>query len=221
MTDTEISEMAADPAGITPDTVAAPLDLEDLQAVVVDTDDPDDTEEGARVALAVREVLERQLAAGQALSCELLYVASGVTAAVAEAPAVVLGAVRGGATLPAAFTQSSSVLQDVVTDAGDRIRSAIGDYISGQANLPNAVIGGTAEVTGSVVRAQGTVLSSAVDAAFTVATVAIQRGEVRDTIDQEWRELAAAAASARQSVGEKFDAARDGVRQAVAVAVAD
>ena len=191
MTDTQITEMAADPADI----------------------DPDDDE--ARAALAVREVLERQLAAAAALSFELLDVASDLTAAVAEAPATVIGAVRGGATLPAAFTQSSSALQGVVTDAGDRLRSAIGEYLSGQAVLPNAVIEGAAEVTGSVVRAQGSVVSSAVDAAFTVATVATQGGELRESIDREWRELAAAASSARQSIGAKVDSARQGVRDAV------
>lgn len=214
MTDTQIPEMAADPADIDPEAIAAPIELAELEEVVIVDEDESEDDDG-RAALAIREVLERQLAAAAALSFELLDVASGLTAAIAETPATVIGAVRGGATLPAAFTQSSSALQDVVADAGDRLRSAIGEYVSGQAVLPNAVIEGAAEVTGSVVRAQGSIVSSAVDAAFTVATVATQGGELRDSIDREWRELTAAAASARQSIGAKADSARQGVRDAI------
>ncbi|CAN5276183.1 hypothetical protein BH09ACT8_BH09ACT8_57520 [soil metagenome] len=188
--------------------------ISDISADPIDVESDDDE---ARAALAIREVLERQLAAGQALSRELLDVASVLTAAVVEAPAAVVGAVRGGATLPAAFTQSGSALRGVVADAGDRTRSAIGEYISGQAVLPNAVIEGAAEVTGSVVRAQGRVVTSAVDAAFSVATVANQGGELRDSIEREWRELAAAATSARQTVGHKVESARQGVREAISV----
>ena len=219
MENTQISEMAANPADIAPETIAAPIELAGLEeaAEIYESTEDEESDDEARAALAIREVVERQLAAGQALSRELLDVASDLTAAVVEAPAAVIGAVRGGATLPAAFTQSVSALQNVTADAVDRVRAAVGDYVSGQAVLPNAVIEGAAEVTGSVVRAQGSVVSSALDAAFTVATVATQGGELRDSIDREWRELTATAASARQSVGEKVETARQGVRDAITV----
>jgi hypothetical protein len=179
--------------------------------------DEDESEDEARTPLPIRAVLRRQLVAGQTLSSELIEAASDLTAAIAETPATVVNAVRGGATLPAAFTHSTDALHDVVADAGDRVRAAVGDYIGNQANLPNAVIGGAAEVAGSVVRAQGSIASSAVDAAFTVATVAAHGGELRDALDREWRELSATASSARENVNHTFDVARQGIRQAAAV----
>jgi hypothetical protein len=182
-----------------------------------ESEEDEDTADEARSPLPLLAVLERQLVAGQTLSSELIDAASDLTAAIAEAPAAVVNAVRGGATLPAAFTHSTGALQDVVADAGDRVRAAVGEYIGSQAKLPNAVIGGAAEVAGSLVRAQGSVASSAVDAAFAVATVAAHGGELRDAIDREWRELSATASSARENVNHTFDIARQGVRQAVAV----
>jgi hypothetical protein len=206
MTDTESTEMAADPA-----------DVELVELEADGGDSSEDTVAEARAPLPIRAVLERQLVAGQTLSSELIDAASDLTAAIAEAPAALVNAVRGGATLPAAFTHSTSGLHNVAADAGDRMRAALGEYVSGQANLPNAVIGGAAEVTASLVRAQGSVAGSAVDAAFAVAAVAAHGGELRDALDREWRELSAAASSARENVNHTFDVARQSVRQAVAV----
>jgi hypothetical protein len=206
MTDTDSTEMAADPA-----------DVELVELEADGGDSSEDTVAEARAPLPIRAVLERQLVAGQTLSNELIDAASDLTAAIAEAPAALVNAVRGGATLPAAFTHSTSGLHHVAADAGDRMRAALGEYVSGQANLPNAVIGGAAEVTASLVRAQGSVAGSAVDAAFAVAAVAAHGGELRDALDREWRELSAAASSARENVNHTFDVARQSVRQAVAV----
>jgi hypothetical protein len=206
MTDTESTEMTADPA-----------DVELVELEADGGDSSEDTVAEARTPLPIRAVLERQLVAGQTLSSELIDAASDLTAAIAEAPAALVNAVRGGATLPAAFTHSTSALHNVAADAGDRMRAALGEYVSGQANLPNAVIGGAAEVTASLVRAQGSVAGSAVDAAFAVAAVAAHGGELRDALDREWRELSATASSARENVNHTFDVARQSVRQAVAV----
>jgi hypothetical protein len=220
MDNTEITEAATEAP------VETPIEPDDLEVAAMDqteevaeSDDheSDDGEDEARTALPLRAVLERQLVAGQTLSSELIDAASDLTAAIAEAPAAVVNAVRGGATLPAALTHSTGALQDLAADTGDRVRTAVGEYIGNQANLPNAVIGGAAEVAGSLVRAQGSVAGSAVDAAFAVAAVAAHGGEVRDAIDREWRELSASASSARENVNHTFDVARQGVRQAVAV----
>lgn len=171
----------------------------------------------ADAAAPIREVLERQLIAGQGLTGQLLDTATELGAALAEAPARVIAEVRDGATLPDALGETGSALQATLVLAGDRVRTTVGRYVGGQATLPNAVIVGAAEVAASVVRAQGNVTASAVDAAFAVATVATQGGDVRDAIDREWRELSTTVASAREDVSQTFDVAREGVRQAVAV----
>lgn len=171
----------------------------------------------ADAAAPIREVLERQLIAGQGLTGQLLDTATELGAALAEAPARVIAEVRDGATLPDALGETGSALQATLVLAGDRVRTTVGRYVGGQATLPNAVIVGAAEVAASVVRAQGNVTASAVDAAFAVATVATQGGDVRDAIEREWRELSTTVASAREDVSQTFDVAREGVRQAVAV----
>jgi hypothetical protein len=198
MTDSEISETTTE-----------------MTAAVVDEVEEADRE--AEIAAPIREVLERQLLAGQGLTGQLLDTATELGAAIAEAPARLIAEVRDGATLPNALGETGSALQATLVLAGDRIRSTLGGYLGGQATLPNAVIVGAAEVAVCLVRAQGNVTASAVDAAFTVATVATQGGDVRDAIDREWRELTESASSARGDVAQTFDAAREGVRQAVAV----
>jgi hypothetical protein len=210
---TEITVSQSDPAVQEAEATVEEVTVEEAEAA----EEPEAAAEQARTPLPIRAVLERQLVAGQTLSSELIDAASELTAAIAETPAAIVNAVRGGATLPAAITHSTGALQDVAADAGDRMRAAFGEYIGGQANLPNAVIGGAAEVAGSVVRAQGTVVSSAVDAAFAVAAVAAHGGELRDALDREWRDLSATASSARETVNNTFGVARQGVRQAVAV----
>ena len=168
-----------------------------------------------RRALVALDVLERQLDAGQDLSGQLFDAATDAGVAVVESPAKVIAAVRGGATLPAAFGETSEALQDAVSAAGSRIRTAVGAYVSQQAVLPNAVITGAAEVAGAVVRAQGELASTAVDGVLEVATIASRRGDVRDAIDREWSEFNATAVSAREAIEARISVARQSIRDAV------
>lgn len=169
-----------------------------------------------RRVLAVREVLERQLVAGHGLSGELVNATTDATAALVEAPAKVIAAVRDGATLPTAFGETGDAVQVAVSAAGTRIRDAVGEYVGQQSTLPNAVITGAAEVAGALVRAQGSLAASAVDGVFSVATVASKGGDVRDAIDQEWSELNATAVAARDAVEARVSVARQGIRDAIA-----
>ena len=169
-----------------------------------------------RRVLAIREVLERQLVAGHGLSGELVTATTDATAAVVEAPAKVIAAVRDGATLPTAFGETGDAVQVAVNEAGTRIRNAVGEYVTQQSTLPNAVITGAAEVAGSLVRAQGSLTASAVDGAFSIATVASKGGDVRDAIDAEWSELNATAVAARDAVQVGVSTARQGIRDAIA-----
>lgn len=230
MTDSEISEITAE----------APIDNDGAEVtalVVDDSENSDDVvelsaqeaaddaaweaaaeaDQEADAAAPIREVVERQLIAGQGLTGQLLDTATVLGAAFVEAPARVIAEVRDGATLPDALGETGAALQATLVLAGDRVRATVGKYVGGQATLPNSVIVGAAEVAASVVRAQGNVTASAVDAAFAVATVATRGGDLRDAIDREWRELSATVASAREDVSQTFVVARDGVRQAVAV----
>jgi hypothetical protein len=157
-------------------------------------------------------VLERQLVAGQGLSGELVDAATDVSVALAKAPAGVISEIRGGATLPAAFVRTGTSVREVATGAGERVRSAVGEYVGNQATLPNAVIVGAADVAETVLRAQGTVASSALNAAFTLATSATQGGDVRDVFNRERSEVGAVADAARERIGESVDRARDEIR---------
>lgn len=209
-----ITKNAADDAQNTVQLV--PAEIVDNSEAGANEADADAATAERRLTPAIRHVLERQLIAGQALSGELVIAATDVTAAVVEAPAKVVAAVRDGATLPTAFGQTGDALQDAVADAGSRVRSAVGHYVGGQATLPNAVLTGVAEVAGSLVRAQGAVAGTAVGSALAVAAVATRAGDVRDALDQEWRELAAAGRSAREDVSDTLADARQGLRLAVA-----
>ncbi|MCF6390514.1 hypothetical protein L2K20_26380 [Mycobacterium sp. MBM] len=169
-----------------------------------------------RRALAVREAMERQLDAGAGLSEQLLGATTDAGVAVVESPALVIAALRGGATLPAALGQTGDAVADSVAAAGSRIRTAVGEYVGRQATLPNAVIAGAAEVAGALVRAQGELATCAVDGAFAVATTASRRGDVRDAIDREWSEFNATAAELRDTVEARLSVARQSLRDAIA-----
>lgn len=164
----------------------------------------------------LREVLERQLHAGQDLSEQLFDAATDAGVALVESPAKVIAAIREGATLPAAFGETGEVVGDVVAATGSRIRIAVGEYVGRQAVLPNAVISGAAEVAGALVRAQGELAASAVDGAFAVATTATHRGDVRDAIDREWSELNATAVELRDVLEARLIVARQSIRDAIA-----
>lgn len=214
MTDTVTPENAADAA--VPAPQPAPDSFIDAEIVPVVDDAAEVEADLRRRALALREALERQLDAGQSLSEQLFGATTDATVAVVESPAKVIAAVRGGATLPAAFGETSEAVQDSVAVAGSRIRTAVGEYVYQQAVLPNAVIAGAAEVAGALVRAQGELASSAVDGAFAVAATASRRGDVRDAVDREWSEFNATAVELRDTVEARISVARQSIRDAIA-----
>ena len=179
------------------------------------SDGEDAVEDAADDMFAIREVIGRQVVAGQGLSAELVEVATDIGEAFVHAPAVVVAAIRGGATLPAAVSQSRSVLYEVVVNAGDRLRSAVGGYVERQATLPNAVISGAAGVVSTVIRAQGAVGGSAVDAMFAVAAAATDGDDVRDAFDKRRRDIEAKAGTARADIVEALTQARSEIRSAV------
>jgi hypothetical protein len=182
---------------------------------VIQTEDEDADEPESTRSIVIRHVLERQLVAGQSLSGQLVGAATDVTVAVAHAPADVIGEIRGGATLPTALARTGTSVRGVVTDAGGRVRTAVGGYVEAQATLPNAVVVGAADVAETVARAQGTVAASALNAAFALATVATQGGDVREAFGRERRELGETADSARTKVGESVNRARDEIRGSI------
>lgn len=210
MTDTVTPENTANTAAPAPDSFI------DAQIVPVVDDAAEVESDIRRRALAIREALERQLGAGQGLSEELLGAATDAGVALVESPATLIAAVRGGATLPAAFGETGDTVGDSVAAAGSRIRTAVGEYVGRQAVLPNAVIVGTAEVAGALVRAQGELASCAVDGAFAVAATASHRGDVRDAIDREWSEFNATAVELRDTVEARLSVARQSIRDAIA-----
>lgn len=210
MTDTVTPENTANTAAPAPDSFI------DAEIVPVVDDAAEVESDIRRRALAIREALERQLGAGQGLSEELLGAATDAGVALVESPATLIAAVRGGATLPAAFGETGDTVGDSVAAAGSRIRTAVGEYVGRQAVLPNAVIVGTAEVAGALVRAQGELASCAVDGAFAVAATASHRGDVRDAIDREWSEFNATAVELRDTVEARLSVARQSIRDAIA-----
>jgi len=184
----------------------------EVTAEVVHTEDEGPVAPESTRGIVIRHVLERQLVAGQGLSTQLVDAATDVTVAVAHAPATVVGEIRGGATLPTALARTGTSVRDVVTEAGGRVRTAVGEYVGDQATLPNAVVVGAADVAETVARAQGTVAASAVSAAFALATVASRGGDVRDAFSRERRDVGAAADAARDLIGESVNRARDEIR---------
>ena len=210
MTDTVTPENTANTAAPAPDSFI------DAEIVPVVDDAAEVESDIRRRALAIREALERQLGAGQGLSEELLGAATDAGVALVESPATLIAAVRGGATLPAAFGETGDTVGDFVAAAGSRIRTAVGEYVGRQAVLPNAVIVGAADVAGALVRAQGDLASCAVDGAFAVATTASRRGDVRDAIDREWSEFNATAVELRDTVEARVSVARQSIRDAIA-----
>lgn len=181
---------------------------------VVRTED-DDVEPESTRSIVIRHVLERQLVAGQGLSSVLVDAATDVSVALAQAPAGVVGEIRGGATLPVAFARTGTSVREVVTGAGGRVRGAVGEYVGNQATLPNAVVVGAADVAETVLRAQGTVTASALNAAFTLATSATQGGDVREVFGRERSEVGAVADAARDRIGESVSRARDEIRSRI------
>ncbi len=163
----------------------------------------------------IREVLERQLVAGQGLGTQLVGASTEISVALVHAPVTVIDEIRSGATLPAALAHTRAEVQGVVSSTGSRVRTAIGEYVGNQATLPSAVVVGAADVAEAVLRGQGNVAGSAIDSAFTVATIAARGGDVRDALGRERRDIAARADVARADVAESWERALEEIRGAV------
>jgi hypothetical protein len=159
--------------------------------------------------------MERQLGAGHSLGAELVGVSTAVSVALAHGPGTVVTGIRCGATLPAAIIDTGKEIGGVVSEAGDRLRTALGEYVGTQATLPNAVVLGAADVAEAVLRAQGNVAGSALDAVFTVATVATRGGDVQGAWTRERGEVRTVAQTARGDIGESLTRARQEIRGAV------
>jgi hypothetical protein len=180
----------------------------------------DETIEAESTGLAIREVLgdvlERQLDAGHGLSRQLVSATAAAAEAAVESPAKVIAAVRDGATLPVALSETRVAVRDVVVESGRDIRSAVGEYVGRNAVLPNAVIASASQVAGSLVRAQGSLTATAVDGVFSVAATAVQGDDVREAATRRWSELRTTASTAREAIGEQVTVARQNIRDAVA-----
>jgi hypothetical protein len=165
---------------------------------------------------ALRDALERQLVAGQSLGAQLIGAATDASVALVHAPITAVDEIRSGARLPAALACAAKETRAGVIAAGDRLRTAVGEYAGTQAPLPHAVVVGAAEVAQAVLRAQGTVTASAVDAVFGLATAAA-RGDVQTTVSRERYEVLAQADAARAEVGQTWSRAGQEIRRAAAV----
>lgn len=182
-----------------------------------DSEPPSTDESGgeAPMNIVIRQVLERQIAAGQALGSQLIDAATDVTTVIAHAPAAFAGAIQDGETIASAWERAGAGVNDVLGEAGGRLRSALTVYVGHQATLPVAVLGYAGQVAGSLASAQGTVAGSALDGAFAVATAAAQGDDVRDAFGRNIGELRATAIAARGDLSESAKRAREDVREAL------
>ncbi len=165
--------------------------------------------------LVIRQVLERQLVAGQGLGTQLVGASTEISVALVHAPVTVIDEIRTGATLPAALAHTRAEVHGAVASTGTRVRTAIAEYVGNQATLPNAVVVGAADIAEAVLRGQGNVAGSAIDSAFTVATIAARGGNVKDALGRERRDIAAQADAARADVAESWGRALEEIRGAV------
>ena len=185
------------------------------ESAPVDAIVPVDEESKPRTNIVIRHVLERQIAAGQALSSQLIDATTLLTTAIAHAPATFAGAIQDGDSIAAAWERAGTGVQDVVDEARGRLRAAVVSYVGHQATLPVAVLGYAGEVAASMVSAQGTVAGSVLDGAFAVATAATQGDDVRAAVSHNLDELRATAVAARGDVTESVKRAGQEVREAV------
>lgn len=211
-----IDVVVDEPTADHPLTVADDV-AEDVEEVAEQLEDEIDEiiDDVVHSEFVLREIIERQVILGQSLTNDLVEAATDVSEALVHTPAVVVAAIRGGATLPAALGQTRSTVQEAVLDAGDRVRTALGGYVERQATLPNALISSAAGVASTVIRAQGTVGGSAANAVFAVAAVASSGGNVRDALGRELREVNASTIAAREDIGESVKLARREIAAAV------
>ncbi len=189
---------------------AVTTDDETLPGEAADRERPE-----PRLNIVIRQVLERQIAAGQALSSQLLNAATDVTTAIAHAPATFAGAIQEGDTIGTAWTRTGTDVHGVADDAGGRVRTALVSYIGHQATLPVAVLGCVGEIAGSLASAQGTVAGSALDGAFAVAAAATSGDNVRQAVGRNMGDVRATAVAARCDLDDSVKRAGLEVRQAV------
>jgi len=187
----------------------------DVTAEVISAEKSADVTEPKRT-LAIRQVLTRQLDAGQGLTGELLGAATDISTLLAQSPASFIEEIQDGATLPEALNTTRDGLAEDLNAAGSRIRSAVGRYVNSQAVLPNTVIGGSAEVAGAVLRARGAVVDAAVEAAFNLARIAVQGGDVREGFTKERGAVAGRFSAARADIDAKLNQARHEIDAAAA-----
>ncbi|AKK27994.1 hypothetical protein [Mycobacterium sp. EPa45] len=187
-----------------------PTESERVDTVLIVDEQPE-----PRTKIAIRHILERQIAAGQALGGQLIDAATLVTTAVAHAPATFAGVIQDGDTIAAAWERTGTGVQDVVGEARGRLRTALVSYVGHQATLPVAALGYAGEVAASVASAQGTVAGSALDGVFGVATAATRGDDVRAALSRNIEALRATAVAARGDVNESVKRAGQEVRDAV------
>ncbi|BBY60870.1 hypothetical protein [Mycolicibacterium sarraceniae] len=199
------------------ETADEPVDalLEEFDEEFVAQDAPADDEQEPPMNIIIRQVLERQIAVGQALSSQLVDAATDITTVIAHAPAAFAGAIQDGETIASAWERTGSGVQDVLGEAGGRLRTAVTNYVGHQATLPVAVLGYAGEVAGSFASAQGTVAGSALNGAFAVASAAAQGDNVREVFVRNVTELRATAVAARGDVSESAKRASREIRGAV------
>jgi len=186
-----------------------PVDVTTEVVGIVDTATPKRT-------LAIRQVLTRQLDAGQGLTGELLGAATDISALLVHTPATVISEIEDGASLPEALSTTRDGLSDDLNTVGNRIRGAVGRYVAGQAVLPNSVISGGSDVAEAVLRARGSVLDAAVGAAFTLARIAAEGGAVREGYTRERSQVADRVGAARSEIEAAVEAARQEITDAAA-----
>ncbi|TGD88305.1 hypothetical protein BayCH28_11145 [Mycolicibacterium sp. CH28] len=201
-------------------TTVGASDSETVSAVTIDDEilpgeGTDEVRPEPRMNIVIRQVLERQLTAGQALSSQLLNAATDVTTAVAHAPATFAAAIQEGDTISSAWTRTGADLHGVADEAGGRARAAVVSYIGHQATLPVAVLGCVGEIAGSLAAAQGTVVGSALDGAFAVAVAATNGENMRQVVGRNIGDVRATAAAARGDLDDSVTRAGLEVRQAV------
>lgn len=168
-----------------------------------------------RMNIVIRQVLERQIAAGQALSSQLLDAATEVTTAVLHAPATFAVAIQDGETIATAWSRAGSTVHGVADEAGSRARAAVTSYVGHQATLPVAVLGCAGEIAGALASAQGTVAGSALDGVFAVATAASAGENVRQALGRHLADLRSTAAAAGGDLNDSVKQAGLEVRQAL------
>lgn len=208
-----LSEVLQDAAA----SVSSDDNRTEIETDVVPTEADDEPAEPAqpRMNIVIRQVLERQIAAGQALSSQLLDAATDVTTAIAHAPATFAVAIQDGESIATAWTRTGATVHGVVDEAGNRARAAVISYVGHQATLPVAVLGGAGEIAGALASAQGTVAGSALDGAFAVATAASAGENVRQALGRHLEDLRSTAAAAGGDLNDSVKRVGLDVRQAV------